>query len=381
MRRGRARGAASPAEVCLFTDTVAFGGAEAMLLAVAAGLDRALWRPVLVHHADGEHGALLARADELELERWVVPRMPDGLEGARRLPGFVRALRRRAPAVFHAHLTWPLACKFGLAGAVAARVPAVAATVQLFPSFQPTRLTSLQYRLLGVAVGRHIAVSNDVARQLREMFGWPEERIEVIHNGIDVSSFRSESNDRLRAELSRGGRRPVVLTLARLDAQKGLAVLLRAAELVAEAQFVLAGEGPERGALEALAGELGLGDRVTFLGYRVDVPDLLASSDLLVLPSLYEGLPVSVLEAMAASRPVVASAVAGTSEAVIDGETGLLVPSNDPAALAAAIRRLLRDRGLAARLGAAGRARVEAEFSGAAMVRKVSHVYEELLRR
>ena len=101
----------------------------------------------------------------------------------------------------------------------------------------------------------------------------------------------------------------------------------------------------------------------------------------MALPSLYEGLPLAVLEAMAASRPVVASAVAGTVEAVIDGETGLLVPPKEPAAFAAAIQSVLDDPALAARLGAAGGARVRAEFSSETMVRRVSLVYERLLAR
>ena len=243
-------GRGSPAEVWLFTDTVGFGGAEQMLLTLAAGLDPRRWRVVLVHHADGDHGPLLERADELAIERVVVPRMPDGLAGARRLPGFVRTLRRRRPAVFHAQLTWPLACKFGLVGAVAARVPAVIATVQLFPSFQPTRQSALQYRWLGTSVGRTIAVSAEIERQLLATFGWSGERIEVIHNAVDASRFTREPDPVLRAELSRGGSQAVVLTPARLVGQKRLTVLLEAAARVPDARFVVAGDGPERSALE-----------------------------------------------------------------------------------------------------------------------------------
>jgi glycosyltransferase involved in cell wall biosynthesis len=370
----------APREVLLFTDTAGFGGAEQMLLALAAALDRGRWRPVLVHHDEGT-GPLASRADGLGIERWVVPRMPDGVAGARRLPRFVRALRRRRPAVFHAHLTWPLACKFGLLGAVAARVPAVAATVQLFLGFRPTPLASPQYRWLGRSVGRWIAVSADVAGRLHDTLGWPAERIEVIPNAVDPDLFTAERDPALRSQLSRGGTRPVVLSLARLDPQKGLPVLLQAAAQVPDAQFVLAGNGPEQGRLEALAEELGLGERVSFLGLRTDVPALLASCDAVVLSSSNEGLPVAALEAMAASRPVVASAVAGTVEAVVDGETGLLVPPGDPQSLAAALRAVLDDQALAARLGAGGRARVVEVFSQQTMVESVSRVYDELLER
>jgi glycosyltransferase involved in cell wall biosynthesis len=120
-------------------------------------------------------------------------------------------------------------------------------------------------------------------------------------------------------------------------------------------------------------------DRVVFLGYRQDIPDLLASCDLFVLPSLFEGLPLSILEAMAAGKPVIASAIGGTDEAVLHGETGLLVPPADPTALAAAIHTVLSNPLLARRLAAAGKARVYRTFSAEAMVQRVTQTYEEIL--
>ena len=143
--------------------------------------------------------------------------------------------------------------------------------------------------------------------------------------------------------------------------------------------FVLAGEGSEREGLEQQAHELGIDQRVRFLGYRVDIPELLASSDLCVLSSLSEGLPLSVLEAMAAGKPVVATSIDGTDEAVVHGETGLLVPPADSHALAAAIRTVLEDDELAHRLGTSGRARVDAEFRVEKMVSRVAEIYDELL--
>jgi glycosyltransferase involved in cell wall biosynthesis len=172
-----------------------------------------------------------------------------------------------------------------------------------------------------------------------------------------------------------------VLTVARLDEQKGQRYLLEAAAQVPQARFVLAGDGPLRTSLEAQARSLGLEQRVKFLGYRSDIPDLLAGCDVFVLPSLYEGLPLSILEAMSAGKPVIATQIGGTDEAVIPNETGLLIPPADPAALAAAIRKLLDDRPFARRLALAGQARVECEFSAATMVQRVTNVYTELLAR
>ena len=178
------------------------------------------------------------------------------------------------------------------------------------------------------------AVSHEVAQRLGQTFRIPARKINVVYNGVPISSFNRPANAALRIALTGSAGKPIVLTTARLAEQKGLCYLLKAAALVPEAIFVLAGEGPERANLEAQAGELGLNERVLFVGYRQDVPDLLASCDLFVLPSLFEGLPLSILEAMAANKPVVASAIGGNDEAIFHRETGLLVPPADPPAAA-----------------------------------------------
>ncbi len=192
--------------------------------------------------------------------------------------------------------------------------------------------------------------------------------VRVVHNGIDVERFDRPSDLALRSTFTGGTERRLVLTLARLHWQKGLRHLIAAAAEVPEAVFIVAGEGEERPRLEDDVTRLGLGHRFRFLGHRTDIPDLLAACDVVVLPSLFEGLPVSILEAMAARKPVVATAIEGNDEAVADGVTGLLVPPADPSSLARAIRRVLGDAQLANCLAAASRARVEQQFSARAMV-------------
>ena len=365
--------------VCYFTDTRGFGGAEQALVHLIAGLDRKAWQPVLIYHPSPGVEPLIEMARQLEAALWPVPPMPDGRIGAARVPGFARDLWRRRPAVFHAHLVWPLACKFGLMAAIAARVPAIVATEQLFVDFHLDRSIYLQQRLVAAGVGRYLPVSHDLARRLCDRLHFPARKLQVVHNGIPLAAFDRPASPELRACLAGESGRPIVLTVARLDAQKGVGYLLEAVALAPEAQFVLAGEGPERAALEAQAAALGIAERVTFLGFRTDIADLIAVCDLFVLPSLFEGLPLSVLEAMAAGRPVIATAIGGTDEAITSGETGLLVPPADPAALAGAIRALLADPPLAGRLAQAGRARAEAQFSAERMVREVTQVYRELL--
>ena len=379
----------APRTVVHYSDAESFGGTERTLLHLVAHLDPARWRSVLLHHPAGAPPELVDRARALGA---VVRPAPHAARVAEfgRLPALVRALRDLAPAVLHAHQTWPLSCKFAVAAAAAARVPAVVATVQLFVDpRREARWGALQHRALSACVTRHVAVSQGVAGRLRAL-GVPARRLRVVHNAVDVDRFAAPVDAARRRALrvalgadalgaSEHGGAPVVLAVARLEAQKALDVLVDAAALLPGVVVAVAGEGEERVALEARARRRGVADRVRFLGHRDDVPALLAAADVFALPSRHEGFPLAVLEAFAAGMPVVATAVEGTLEAVADGVTGLLVPPGDPAALAAAVRRVLDDRVLAERLAANGRAGVAREGRADVMARRIVAVYEECL--
>ncbi len=365
--------------VCYFTDSQEFGGAEQALLILLESLDRRRWNPTLLYHDAPGVASMARRARELGVTVRAVPQLPLGLVGARRVPGLVRALRRTPPAVFHASLSWPLAAKYALAAAVVARVPAIVATVQLYPRFPLDRSNYVQERLLAKGVDRYIAVSHDVAKRLRETFHWPSRKIDVIHNAVRPERYRCPIDPELRRELTDDPDRPVFLTVARLDVQKGLDVLLEAAARIPNARFVVAGEGRERARLEAQVAALALDDRVRFLGNRTDVPELLAASDAFVLPSRFEGSSLAVLEAMAAGKPVISSSIGGTNELIVDGESGVLVPPDDAGALAASLERVLAEPGLRSRLGAAAQATVQSHFSASDMAERVMGVYEDIL--
>lgn len=365
-------------DVVCFTDSAGFAGAERALLSLLEGLDNQRWHATLAHHNAPGVQPLVASAERLGVETWAVPEMPHGLTGVRRIPEFARALRRRKPDIFHVHLTWPLGAKNALLGAIASRVPAVVVTVQLYMDVPVALGMRVQQRFIGRSVDRILPVSRHNAIRLEALLGWPRTKMEVIHNAVDVAAFDRTPDRALRQAIGGPEEGPMVLVVARLDPQKGHRHLLAAAREIPDAVFVFAGDGPLRPALEAMACDLGLRERVRFLGERSDVADLLAACDVFVLPSLYEGLPISVLEAMAARRPVIATAIGGTDEAVDDGETGLLVPPADPTSLAAALRRVLADGELRARMGQAGHARVVERFSARIMVRRVLDVYELL---
>jgi glycosyltransferase involved in cell wall biosynthesis len=369
----------APVTVAHFSDSEAFGGTERALLQLLGGLDRARWRPVLFHADAPGATQLVDEARALGVPTHPVPVATSASRGIASIGPVVGTLRRERAKVFHAHQIWSLSCRYGIVAAALAGVRARVATAQLFVEMPPLIGIDLQHALITRCLHQQVAVSRFVASRLRDRFRVRPERIVVIPNAAATSG--GTASPAPRAELASSGTAPIVLTVARLDAQKGVEHLLEAAAAVPQASFAIAGDGPDRAALEARASTLRLGDRVRFLGHRRDVPSLLAASDLFVLPSLYEGFPLSVLEAMVAGVPVVATAIGGTDEVVRDGETGTLVPPADPAALASAIARTLGDRERASRLALAARELVAREYSVGSMVGSVSRLYEELLAR
>ena len=362
-----------------YTDSETFGGAEQIFLHTMEGLDRQRWRAVLFHHSTPGIKPLLARARAAGVPLRKVPDIQT-IGDIGRLPEFMRALREEKASIFHAHLNWPLSCKYGLLAAAFARVPVVVATTHTCQEFPKRQwLLRLQPRLIANGVDRYLPVSEAAAQILRDAYRIPASKVQVIHNGIPLTPFERARSVAPLASLIPEEKLPVILTVGRLGQEKGHEHLLNAAALVPQATFVIAGEGPLRQSLEAQARQLSIDGRVKFLGHREDIQDLLAMCDIFVLPSLSEGLPVSVLEAMAASKPVIASAVGGNKEVVVHGETGLLVSPADPTALAHAIQAVLSDPALAGRLAAAGKARVQQQFSAKTMVERITQTYDELL--
>jgi glycosyltransferase involved in cell wall biosynthesis len=225
-----------------------------------------------------------------------------------------------------------------------------------------------------------IAVSEaDRARMVAEV-GMPADRVVLIHNGIAESEGGNDVA--VRRELGLAPDAPVLLQTATLRPQKAVEVMIAATALVRrtypDVRLLVAGGG-DAGALRALAAEHGVADAVSLLGARTDVADLRAAATVGVLSSDFEGMPLAVLEYMAAGLPVVATDVGGLPEIVRDGETGFLVAPRDPAALAERIGHLLADPALAREMGERGRRRQKEQFSSEAMVAAVTRLYARLL--
>ncbi|MGO8691393.1 MAG: glycosyltransferase [Thermoguttaceae bacterium] len=223
-------------------------------------------------------------------------------------------------------------------------------------------------RLLASLTDAFIAVAGPHGRYLAEHEGCPAAKVRVIPNGVDAAKFHPRwPNGALRQTLGLPPGTPTAGIVAALRPEKNHELFLRAAAMVRaklpEARFLVIGDGPRRAALETLAAELSLGQAVQFLGTRSDVPDLLALMDVLVLASHMEANPISILEAMAAEKPVISTRVGSVSETVLDGQTGYLVAPGATDELAARMIELLSDLQRAAVMGRAGRECVLAHWS------------------
>ncbi len=360
-----------------------FGGAEEHALSILTGISAHGFEPFLAAPAK------LIAAMEPELSAAGVKCLPlqfssrlDLIAGARLL----RFLRRESIALVHCHLFTA-----SLQGAGVARMAGVGAVLEtchgpeVWRTGKGLRGRFWVDRQVGRLVNMYIAVSHAAAHHLIATKGVPRSKVRVIHNGRDLDRFASMDAERraaTRAALGLGDE-PACLTLARLDDQKGHRHLIDALAILAprwpKLVALLAGEGPLEPALRAQCAALGLADRVRFLGYRRDVPELLEAADLVVLPSLYEGLPLVAIEALAAGRPMVATEVDGTPEVVIHERTGLLAPPANPAALAAAIERLLGDPALGSRLASQGRKFVQENFALQRQIDQTAALYSELM--
>ncbi len=353
-------------------------GAEKQMVLLAKGLPRDRFRVEV---------AALTRLGPLEAELKAAG-VPVTLIGKRlKLDPFayrrlVRFLKERR---FDVVQTWIFAANvYGRLAARRAKVPVVI-TAEMAVDLWKGRSQLAIDRWLARWTNRVVGNSQAVVDFYRKA-GVPEDRLACILSGIGDEEPPEVDRAAVRRELGLPEDAPLILFAGRLAPQKGVDDLLAALDLLQHVQpelrTIVVGDGPQRDLLaeRIRAFRLDVDRRVQLLGHRDDVPRLLAASDLLVLPSLYEGLPNVVLEAMRFRKPVVATAAPGTTEVVEDGVTGLLVPVRSPKELARALRQLVRDPDLAHRLGEAGRARAEAKFRAEIMVARFAELYEQLAR-
>jgi glycogen(starch) synthase len=352
------------------------GGAEIFAAKLLASLRaRGVEFLVLTSHHDRE------LPDTDEHEGIPIRRLPfRGAIAGRDVKSFVRALketsaikRELAPDVIHMNAIGPSAL-FHLRTMDASPAPLLVTLQQEVLASQSDGTSTLLGQIAGAAQWM-VGVSQAVLDQLRAAYPEIAERSSRIYNGVDRPALEPAPLPQI----------PHVLCLGRLVPAKGFDVALRAFAMLphSNARFTIAGDGVSREELVALAQELGLEDRVTFTGWIEpnDVPRLLNDATVVVMPSRREGMPIVAVQAAMMARPIIATAAGGLPEVVLDRETGLLIPAEDPAALAAALRTLLNDRDRAATLGRNARTHADAVLQWERTVAQYHDVYKVLGRK
>jgi glycosyltransferase involved in cell wall biosynthesis len=354
-----------PISVLHFSNATVRGGAEVHILALLRGLDRKLFRLTLVCPEVLAKKLLPDLPADVELVTLYLDKLTQVAAGFR----LAQVLRRRQVDILHSHMF--RASLFGSPVGWLCRVPVVIETAHGREAWRHGWLKRrfTVDRWAGRFVDYYIAVSEAVGRYLIEQKRLPGRKVFVIKNGIDLTRFNPSHHAPLGIKSGIGFEEsdPILLVAGRLEPQKGHAVLLGAFPAVCRefprARLVCIGDGDLRGKLENEVRSLGLEGSVRFLGHQSNVLDWLAAADAMVLPSFYEGLPITAIECLAAGKSIVATSVDGTPEVVVNERTGLTVPPGNADLLAAAICRLLREPELRRRLGAAGRRWVEEHFS------------------
>lgn len=367
----------NPISVLYFTNSDLRGGAEEHILTLLRKLDRKVFRPILACPTECAEKLRPDLPADVAVEclqyQW-----PYQVASALRL---AEIIRKHRVGILHSHL---------FVSSIAAspigwlsRVPVILETPHLREAWRHGAIKGNYAidRAAGRFVDHYVAVSDANSRYLIDEKKLPAKKVHVIRNGCDLKKFDPlrEAPKGLKNSLGFSADDPVVVVLGRLEPQKGHRFLLQAfANVLREmpnARLVCVGAGALDRELQDQCGELHIEDRVRFVGYQSNVADWLALADLTVLPSLFEGLPLVAIESLAAQRCVVATAVDGTTEVVINEQTGLTVPPSNAPALAEAIARLLRQTELRHSLARAGRQWVVENFSEEQQIRKTEDLY------
>lgn len=367
------------AHVLHLIDGLKIGGAEILLRELSVGLVR---RGFHVSIGYSSSGPLVQELAALGLPLTRLPRLMriDPLL----FFGMISLIRRESPQIVHTHLF-----KSDFHGRLAARIagtPVVVSTLHSVDRWAQERSLGRSYGWTARFADRLIAVSEDVRRFHVAQTGVSEEKLVIIENGVDIGRFAGlESAGRaIRKELGFDHTALVFGIVGRLTPPKDHSTFLKAAELILQkapqARFLIVGDGPLRKDLALQAQKIGLGEALIFTGLRKDIPAVLAALDVLVFSSLWEGLPVALLEGMSAARPVVATAVGGIPEVVVPDKSAFLVPPGDADALAQACLRLASDSATRRSMGQAGLERVVARYSLDVMIDRTAVLYAKLLQ-
>lgn len=371
------------------------GGPAIHVVNLTAGLDPRRFESVLVSGSENAgEGSMLDFALARGVRPVIIPEMVGDASlrprDLRALASLYRVIRARRPQIVHTHTA-----KAGFLGRIAARLAGVPVVVHTYHGHilrgyygpMTSGLLRRMEQALALMTDQIVAVSERVKQDLVDYGIAPPRKIAVIPLGFDLRPFAECAAYRgaFRRELGLPERARLVTIVGRIFPIKNHRLFLQAAALIAgadpEVHFAVVGDGALRAATEEYARTLGIACRVSFTGWRRDLPQIYADTDVLAVSSTNEGTPVSAIEAMAAGRPVVATRVGGLPDLIADGTTGFLVPPGDAGSLAAAILRILRDPDAAGRVGNAARAVAQARFPVERLLSDVEGLYARLLAR
>ena len=365
-------------------DNLTFGGGERCFAQLVAGLDKTRYDLTVACKPGGEFEESLRQSQVR-----IIPIDMSNRFDVRVIRKLIDIVRRNRVEIVHSQ--GGRADFFARMTAKLTGIPVVISTMATpVEGYDVGHLRKMLYvcldRITERFVDRFIVVSEALKHVMIAEHGIRPDKVVRVYNGIELDRYDRDlySGNGVRENLNISQSVPLIGVISRLVCEKGLEFLVQAAPIVLDyvpdAKFLVVGEGPLEMELRNLAGRLELSERVLFTGFRSDIPEVLSALDVLVLPSLREGLPMILLEGMAMARPIVATNIEGISEVVEHGKTGILVPPEDSQALAKGIISLLRDKDRAQQIGQAARKRVEERFSVQTMVRETEAVYESVVK-
>lgn len=370
--------------VVFMVDAPFLGGAEQYVARLATGLDPRRFSASLLMRSNDVDAPLCAWSNDVAAQGIPIVRVP------MRLPfrpfdavGIYRALLALSPDVVHVNMPGPYTGQTGLLAPIARLAGARVVVTEHLPMVERLWKRAFVKRFAVAFVDAAVTMSNANAEYLVRRQGFARGRVRVVSNGVSLRYGEGVDRDGARRLLRLDAAEIGVLFVGNLIYHKGLQRLIEALSnnLARPWKLVVVGAGPDEAASRVLATRLGVSDRITFVGRRSpgEVERIVGACDILVLPSTMEGMPYVILEAMASAKPVVSTRVFGIPEAVIDGETGLLVEPGDAVGLSNALRTLIEDRGLRERMGRAGRVRFEERFTLERQLESMSALYRELV--
>jgi glycosyltransferase involved in cell wall biosynthesis len=367
----------SPVRILHLIETGGPGGAERMMLDLSRNLGNGYDSTICLL----KDGWLKSQVLESKISCELLT--SNGLGDLGVVASLVQLARNKRAHLIHAHEFYMNA--IGSVVSFLTGIPLIA-TVHGKSYYPEKKRRCAVYRMVAARAAGMVAVSQDLQSFFCKTIRIATERVQVVYNGIDTKSLSNiPRNLKLLESIGVPTDASIVGTVGNLYPVKGHIHLIRAASMILQhrpyTHVLILGRGGQRDALLAEAKTFGIEDHIHLLGYREDAPDWLGMMHVFTLPSLSEGLPLSLLEAMAVGIPTVVSAVGGMPEAVCDGHSGFLVPPGDPDALAKQILFLLNNPAVAASVGNAGRKRVQEDFSLNRMVREYCSLYQRALNR